>query len=756
VFALLTLCALQSGTPLLPGHALTRSCVLKSAIYEIGPSADQQVDRPNSGVIHVRGSGITIDFNGATLVGSLDTTEPNMRAGVGMDVSGPNITIKNAHIRGYKVGLIARHCPHLKLINCDFSYNWKQRLGSTLEREDEADWQSYHHNENDEWLRYGAGAYIEDSNGFEVRGCKVTGGQCGVMLVRSNRGKVWNSNCSFLSGVGLGLYRSSDNVVEHNRFDWCVRGYSYGVYNRGQDSAGILVFEQCNDNQFAYNSVTHGGDGFFLWAGQHTMDTGAGGCNNNVLYGNDFSHAVANGIEATFSKNTFANNLLVECDYGIWGGYSYDTAITDNYVAASRVGMAFEHSQNCDFSLNRFARCKTGIMLWGGGKIDPTWGYAKKRDVRAMKNSLSFNKFADVPGPAISLQQTLKTTITENTAYGATQGIVADASSGPIPAKGLERESELVDPLDWSKAKEYSGDITELVDGWDPYHSDPFNAYRVPVLKGGISPFLPARALRGRAYILVDKWGPYDFRYPRLWPREEGKPGQRVLEVLGPKGSWKVASVQGGVVVGASSGSVPGILTIKSTGAGAADVVVSVVFRGGEATDYRGVVTKPQTPITISYSEFVATLDWNVKFFKWNDATDPRTQPAAFDALIHGPAEASERRSKLNYAGGDEWIKGVGGNKFAVEAETDFSPTSPGDFKLDLISDDGCRVFLDDQPIQLVDDSEKPADGFKYQGPTHYTAPLHLTAGKHRIGVDYFQIDGYKTLVVNLTRAARQ
>ena len=30
----------------------------------------------------------------------------------------------------------------------------------------------------------------------------------------------------------------------HNRVDWCVRGYSHTFYNRGQDSAGILIYEQ--------------------------------------------------------------------------------------------------------------------------------------------------------------------------------------------------------------------------------------------------------------------------------------------------------------------------------------------------------------------------------------------------------------------------------------------------------------------------------------------------------------------------------
>ena len=70
---------------------------------------------------------------------------------------------------------------------------------------------SFHHNEQDEWLSYGAAVYLRGCDGFEIRGVRVTGGQCGLMLTECNGGLIWNSDCSFLSGIGLGLYRSSDN-----------------------------------------------------------------------------------------------------------------------------------------------------------------------------------------------------------------------------------------------------------------------------------------------------------------------------------------------------------------------------------------------------------------------------------------------------------------------------------------------------------------------------------------------------------------
>src|SRR5687768_18079716 len=43
--------------------------------------------------------------------------------------------------------------------------------------------------------------------------------------------------------------------------------------SRGQDSAGILCFEQSSDNLFAENSATHGGDGFFGFRSEeHTSE----------------------------------------------------------------------------------------------------------------------------------------------------------------------------------------------------------------------------------------------------------------------------------------------------------------------------------------------------------------------------------------------------------------------------------------------------------------------------------------------------
>src|SRR5690606_7728049 len=178
------------------------------------------------------------------------------------------VTLRNAHVHGYHVGIWATEASGLVIDGADVSDNYRAHLKSTPVAEDGSDWLSPHHNDNNEWMtRYGAAIYIEDSNNVDVHDVYCRRGQNGILLDRVEDSKVYDNDCSFLSGWGLGLWRSSRNVITRNALDFCVRGHVEGVYNRGQDSAGILCFEQCNDNVIAENSVTHGGDGFFGFAG---------------------------------------------------------------------------------------------------------------------------------------------------------------------------------------------------------------------------------------------------------------------------------------------------------------------------------------------------------------------------------------------------------------------------------------------------------------------------------------------------------
>src|SRR5688572_17888557 len=410
------------------GLVITRSVRVVPGTYRL--NAPASVD---SSLIVIRGDDIIVDFAGVTLVGAPSGANPDAGIGVAILVDGGrNVHIANARIRGYKVGILARGTRGLTLAGNDLSDNWKPRLFSLVEHESLVDWLSFHRNEKDEWLRFGAAAYLSDVRGGEIRGNRAERGMNGILLVRSDSLRVWNNVVSFNSGIGFGLYRSSDNYIAHNHADYNVRGYSHGYYRRGQDSAALLMYEQSCRNVVAYNSMTHSGDGLFLWAGQSTMDTGEGGANDNLFYGNDFSFAPTNGMEATFSRNMFIANRIEGSDHGLWGGYSFDSKVIGNDFRRNRVGIAIEHGQNNDLSYNRFAGDTTAIHLWAN-RIEPSdWGYPKHRDTRSRDYRVTENVF-DAPRVALRVSATRGMRLTGNSTTGAdTAYVLADTSQWTI------------------------------------------------------------------------------------------------------------------------------------------------------------------------------------------------------------------------------------------------------------------------------------------------------------------------------------
>src|SRR5579859_3797557 len=129
------------------GMVIHRSLRAKPAVYNLNSAS---LDHP---ALTIRGDHITVDLKGATLRGTPANTPPDQRTGLAILVEGGrDVTIKNASIHGYKLAILARNCTGLKLLNCDWSYNWKQRLKSTPAKEDETDWMYFHHNEHDEWI----------------------------------------------------------------------------------------------------------------------------------------------------------------------------------------------------------------------------------------------------------------------------------------------------------------------------------------------------------------------------------------------------------------------------------------------------------------------------------------------------------------------------------------------------------------------------------------------------------------------------
>jgi len=296
------------------------------------------------------------------------------------------------------------------------------------------------------------------------------------------------------------------------------------------------MYEQSNNNVVAWNTVTHGGDGLFVWAGQTTMDSGQGGVNDNLFFGNDFSWAPANGMEATFSRNTFVANLLEGNDYGLWGGYSFASKVIGNRFVRNRIGVAIEHGQDNAIEGNRFDHDTTAISLWAN-PIEPSdWGYPRHRDTRSRDYRIARNAFIGnragvraVNTAGLLLLNNHWQDVDSMTVLRDTTGFRSEGNVDVAEARGVANDT--MPPL------------------------SPEYAQLVPESLGGPRTLPPSGlARRDRSAMIVDEWGPYDWLSPKLWPVDSTRAVPLRLRVVGPGGRWRIAAQRGVDLVSSRSG----------------------------------------------------------------------------------------------------------------------------------------------------------------------------------------------------------
>ena len=675
--------------------------------------------------IRITGTNRVFDFAGATLVGSPEGTAADAFSGTAILVEGGrDITIRNARIRGFKIGIHAIGVERLTIEGCDLSGNWRQRLHSTPEAEAAEDWLYGHQNDDNEWLRYWAGLYLDRCPGATISGNQGHEGQNGICMTRSDGCRIFDNDFSFNSGWGLAMYRSSRNVVSHNKFDWCIRGYSHGVYSRGQDSTGILVYEQSSDNVFAYNSATHGGDGFFLWAGHETLDrTGEGGCNRNLLYRNDFSHAAANGIEATFSVgNRFIENRLEECDHGIWAGYSTETRIAGNYIARCANGISIEHGNRNTIDGNAFEGNGIAINLWWDedGDLFKT-AYGTKRNVASEWYWIDGNTFRG-DRTAIRLRETSQVWIRANNFVKA--GTLFDGSEfhhieenniGDFENLAVGPEERVSIGRNWWKNPPLKIDRLE-----EPVKTVAKAPIQAPSVDGKVAAFLPAGALRGRAEIIMTEWGPYDFSRPLITPNFISVGSEATVRLLGRGGRFEIQKVPEGIEVTPRGGTLPATLKVTASGSGRR-FAIGVYF--------------PDTGQTHVVPGFALLTEWNVRWHRW-ESTGAGKPPADWEAVKASDPLDSAKLSSLDFRWPGKPSEKVPADHFATIASTEVD-LEAGAYEIRTVSDDGIRVRVDGKVV---------IEDWTWHPPKAHSANVVLEAGKHSIEVEHFEIDGYAQL----------
>ncbi|HTI69485.1 MAG TPA: right-handed parallel beta-helix repeat-containing protein [Candidatus Limnocylindria bacterium] len=744
---------------------ITRSCRISI------PPGTILADRNTNGVLQIEANNITIEFAPDTeLRGANRDTPWNELAGIGISINGHRgVTLLSAKVHGFKNGVVAINASGLEIDGGDFSDNYRQRLRSTPALSDDADWMFPHHNDETKWRdEYGGALCVESSDKIEIHGVTIRRGQNGILLDRVNRAKIYDNDCSFLSGWGLALWRSSDNIISRNALDFCVRGHVEGVYNRGNDSAGILCFEQSSRNTFIENSVTHGGDGFFGFAGQeaigeHWMNaerarlrTQTGkedvddlikvpadevkrlsplGCNDNLLIGNDFSYASAHGIEMTFSKrNQYINNRVVEnAICGFWGGYSSASVIAGNNFEGNggmaygleRGGINMEHAANNLIIDNQFINNRCALHFW--------W------------NPSPLLKFPGIVGTPTDVAGNIiwgnHFTITDSQPFGALP-----------PGPGLYILQLRGGKTGHVHHNLYAGNTLNLNEphaqelavepGAEPFRSGTEPKWRMPKAKaiGSHHPVGARPSLRGRKQILMDEWGPWDHESPLF------RPG--VTDALGET-TWDLYGVSDPVTAEVLSGNVT-LRQERLQPPPEGPVRLRLTAPAG-VTEYRIKMASPGFSRVIDGTSLV--IPWDVVFFP--SSADPLESLERWRSSAMLPEAVHLKLNDLDFPfgmGGPRNLKlsdeltrrGPGRDHFGMMAHTKF-PLPVGRWRLVSMSDDGVRVRVNGQTV---------IENWNIHGGTENEAYFEQkTPAAVDFAIEYFERDGAAMFRFGIERA---
>jgi hypothetical protein len=240
---------------------------------------------------------------------------------------------------------------------------------------------------------------------------------------------------------------------------------------------------------------------------------------------------------------------------------------------------------------------------------------------------------------------------------------------------------------------------------------------------------VPPSDRRGREAIIVDDWGPYDWKSPKLWPSGRSDESPLTLRVLGPAGKWRVAAVEGATIE-PRDGSVPGEIRVTPAAGPLVDWNVQLSYTGARVVSPQGEITTAGKPYRFEYGRFFVPIDWDLRYYAWTN------QQQVFAAA---PIK-TEHRDRLDYMSGKSIADGVPPDRVAIRADGHVE-LPDGNYEIRTISDDGVRVWVDDEKV--IDD-----------WPPHESAldRAPLAAGKHTIRVEYYEVEGFAELRFEILR----
>lgn len=679
----------------LPEIALTRATGPIMTSVRIRPGTYTLGDIDGGGAVRVGADGVTLDFQGATLE-SPDARRGRLETfnGVGLLVRHhKNVTIKNACIHGFQYNVKVLQSSGVTLENCDLGASRSQKImDGDSPNQIWLDVRGL-----DSWRGYGAGAWVEKSSGCFVLNVRASQSQNGLMLVNSNANKVAGCDFSYNSGWGIALCGASRNLICWNHADFVNRPWG-GDW--GGDSSGIVFTSGSNQNRLAFNSFTHGGDGFFLAArlggydetGKLSVD---GPCDKNLVAFNDGSWSTANAFESTFSaKNVFYHNWCNDSNYGFWLGYSSQNLIQGNMIRRSRIdGIAHEQgAENLYLNNDIEFTAASAIHVWGG------------KDPRLKQSPSTGNGFV---GNRI-FRANLALDLRNSTNYVAAGNVIRQATTPP----GFRQMKLTGGPLQ--------------ITGYQPTEMAEIQALKPSGFKMYRSTDLP----KGWQWLAATEYGMRDYRgMTAPWNMKDARTVR--LYVPPPGVAWRMV--------------LPEWMT-QMPGENAREVYVTAKPGSrayGQYRDFKIQLTDGRGKQQWIVGH-VLDLKWHIRWFKWfrNDH-DAYTDSAAWSALFAGPSLRQEDLPDLpNIPGYRSPEPGLPVDHFALVGATKIK-LDAGRYRFDTISDDG---------IQVLVDGKKVVDNWTHHGATADSGQVDLASGVHDIEVHYCQEDGGAALSLHWTK----
>jgi len=217
------------------------------------------------------------------------------------------------------------------------------------------------------------------------------------------------------------------------------------------------------------------------------MDSGTGGANDNLFYGNDVSYATGERRRGPPSAATRSSRIVPGQRVRRWGGYSFQTEIVGNDFRGKRTGIAIEHGQENVIGQQPLRSRLDGDPVCGRSSSPSDWGYPK-HTTRGAGLSDRGNESREI-GTSCTCE-TRWAWIRSRLLVALCRRLFSPRFAGPSP------------------------------------------------------PF----AGRDRSAIIVDEWGPYNWESPKLWPvdspaRSNAPRDRSVLPVSGDSFHFVIATL---------------------------------------------------------------------------------------------------------------------------------------------------------------------------------------------------------------------